>query len=115
MRKKSKSNQAIWVQMNLPPQAPQTQREEDKETRKAGNRPPLVSFSLSPPPLVSLSSSLCVCGGMDKKSGRKIEQEARPSGLFSRRVLFSLFFVSNFETDLWDQVLPLDQSQRLVF
>ena len=50
-----------------------------------------------------------------KKSGRKIEREARLSGLCSRRVLFSLFFVSNFETDLRDQVLPFNQSQRLVF
>src|SRR5262245_5656808 len=50
-----------------------------------------------------------------KKSGRKIEREARLSGLSSRRVLFSLFFVSNFETDLWNQALPFDQSQRLVF
>src|SRR5215510_12978076 len=53
--------------------------------------------------------------GYRQKSGRKIELEARLSGLFSRRVLFSLFFVSNFETDLWNQELPFDQSQRLIF
>jgi hypothetical protein len=72
------------------------------------------SFSVPPSLSFYISVSLRLCGKY-KKTGRKIEQEARLSGLFSRRVLFSLFFVSNFETDLREQVLPLDQSQRLVF
>src|SRR6266511_2437976 len=86
-----------------------TRRQGDKGegTRKEGNCPTLLSLSLSPCLPLSVAWA--------KKSGRKFEQEARLSGLSSRRVLFSLFFVSNFETDLWDQALPLDQSQRLVF
>src|SRR5262245_2472351 len=107
-------------------EAPQPQREEDKETRgegdkgtrRQGKQEIVLLLSLSPCLPLPLSPCLplsVAAVAWTKKSGRKIEREARLSGLSSRRVLFSLFFVSNFETDLWDQVLPLDQSQRLVF
>src|SRR5262245_49919305 len=103
-------------------EAPQPQREEDKETRGGGDKEkgtrggrfPASLVSLSPCPPLRLRASVSAVA-WTKKSGRKIEREARLSGLSSRRVLFSLFFVSNFETDLWNQALPFDQSQRLVF
>src|SRR5262245_4230911 len=67
------------------------------------------------PVFMTFSLCLCVSVAWTKNQAGRSSRVDRLSGLSSRRVLFSLFFVSNFETDLWDQVLPLDQSQRLVF
>src|SRR5215510_15965499 len=83
------------------------------ETPQAQRRGREKSIS---PNLFDLTLCLrCLRWHRQKNQAGRLSHVARPSGLFSRRVLFSLFFVSNFETDLWDQVLPLDQSQRLVF
>src|SRR6266542_825162 len=93
------------------PQRRRRHRDGDKGTRGRGQgkKEIVLLFSLSPCLPLSLSPCLPLSVAWAKKSGRKFEKEARLSGLSSRRVLFSLFFVSNFETDLWDQALHLDQ------
>jgi hypothetical protein len=80
MRKKSKSNQAIWIQMNLPQSHRDKKRGGDKGRGRQGEEEfnsnrlvsafPLLPVSLSPCPPVSLSSSHGLCG-----MGKKIRPE----------------------------------------
>src|SRR5262245_8956087 len=87
MRKKSKSNQAIWVLSNLPQRRRshrerKTRRQGEGETRRKRQEEDDFLLSLSPCPLVPLSASAPakpLWHGQKNQAGRSSEKLALPA------------------------------------